>query len=171
MTVLKPKTNYCKIVTYYVRPTKDIFLKLLTLLFSALLLFCMVYNYTVEPTEARYIVCGFRDDTYTFKLRFMTWCPKSNFSLSEVVVSSLSSCWLMWQSPLVNWWQRGLHFSSLFSKSSSDMPVCHGYFLRGAGMKQGLGGWEMPTTKAWWFSQPTGFRAESFLAPVTLLGK
>lgn len=76
---------------------RHIFLKrlLLTLLFSALLLFCMVYNYPVEPTEARYIVCGFRDDTYVFKLHFMTRCPKSNFILSEEVVSSLGSRWLM----------------------------------------------------------------------------
>lgn len=55
----------------------------------------MVYNYPVEPTEARYIVCGFRDDTYVFKLHFMTRCPKSNFILSEEVVSSLGSRWLM----------------------------------------------------------------------------
>jgi len=48
----------------------------------------MVYNYTVEPTDARYVVCGFRDDTYTFQLHFMTWCPKSNFSLSEEIVSN-----------------------------------------------------------------------------------
>lgn len=47
----------------------------------------MIYNYTVEPIETSYVVSGFRNDTYTFKLHFMIQCPKSHFYLSEVVSS------------------------------------------------------------------------------------
>lgn len=77
-----------------------IFLKclLLTLvflssLFSFFFFSSMIYNYTVEPIETSYVVSGFRNDTYTFKLYFMIQCPKSHFYLSEVVSSWVAIGW------------------------------------------------------------------------------